>query len=590
MSKFDPRKWLNIDKETKPTAPQAVQAPSSGSTNDDIETITQRIEAAHVDITSGYAAWRDLGFALAEELGESGREYYQRLSRFNEEYSAKDTDDQYDKCLRAHGNGITIKTFFQMAKEHGISLSTQATREKYSKSPISPESPSENIGEIEEIEETSPTFSDQINKEDLPPFLSKMLNRALSTSDSDLLLLGAITAMSACLPNISGFYAERDVYPNLFLFICAQASAGKGRLSLCRRLVEPIHDSFKELYRIEQQSYTEQKAEWEANKRIGPEPQEPKRKVVIIPANGSSTAVYEHLNDSDDKGLIFETEGDTLANTFKSDYGNFSDGFRKAFHHETISYTRRKDKEFVEIKAPQLSAVLSGTPHQINSLIPNAENGLFSRFIFYTMSTQIVWQNVFATNDSKTSIDHYFFALGQEFKQFHDILKAGRKHRFTFTENQMAEFQEFFDKTQMTFFENNGHEIIGSVRRMGLITFRIAMILSAVRLMYTGLYETEVIVCDDRDFRTTLTMVKVLLKHTENVFGQLPPSDSGTPPSRNELTSQFLLTLPEEFDRKMYLEVAKSLGIPPKTADKHITRFLNHGNILRLKHGAYKKK
>ena len=112
MSKFDPRKWLNIDKETKPNATPAVQAPSSGSTNDDIETITQRIEAAQLDITSGYAAWRDLGFALAEGLGESGREYYQRLSRFNEEYSAKDTDDQYDKCLRAHGNGITIKTFF----------------------------------------------------------------------------------------------------------------------------------------------------------------------------------------------------------------------------------------------------------------------------------------------------------------------------------------------------------------------------------------------------------------------------------------------------------------------------------------------
>ena len=590
MNKFDPRKWLNIEKETKPTSPKTVSVTTSSSTLDDIETITQRIEASQLDITSGYAAWRDLGFALAEELGEAGRDYYQRLSRFNEEYSAKDTDDQYDKCLRAHGTGITIKTFFQIAKDHGVNLSTQVTREKYSKSPISPDYPAENIGETEEIEENSPTFSDQINKEDLPPFLYKITDRALSTSDCDLLLLGSITAISACLPNISGFYAERDVYPNLFLFICAQASAGKGRLSLCRRLVEPIHDSFKELYRLEQQSYAEQKAEWEANKKIGAEPQEPKRKVVIIPANGSSTAVYEHLNDSDDKGLIFETEGDTLANTFKSDYGNFSDGFRKAFHHETISYTRRKDKEFVEIKAPQLSAVLSGTPHQINSLIPNAENGLFSRFIFYTMSTQIVWQNVFATNDSKTSIDQFFFALGQEFKQFYEILKAGRKHRFTFTQNQMAEFQEFFDKTQMAFFENNGHEIIGSVRRMGLITFRIAMILTAIRLMYTSQYESEVLVCDDRDFKTTLAMVKVLLKHTESVFGQLPPSDAGTPPSRNELTSQFLLSLPDEFDRKAYLDAAKSLGIPPKTADKHITRFLNHGNIVRMKHGAYKKK
>ena len=54
MSKFDPRKWLNIDKETKPNATPAVQAPSSGSTNDDIETITQSIEAAQLDITSGY--------------------------------------------------------------------------------------------------------------------------------------------------------------------------------------------------------------------------------------------------------------------------------------------------------------------------------------------------------------------------------------------------------------------------------------------------------------------------------------------------------------------------------------------------------
>lgn len=125
---------------------------------------------------------------------------------------------------------------------------------------------------------------------------------------------------------------------------------------------------------------------------------------------------------------------------------------------------------------------------------------------------------------------------------------------------------------------------------MGLITFRIAMILTTVRLMYTNQYESEVLVCDDRDFRTTLTMIKVLLKHTERVFGQLPPSDAGTPPSRNELTSQFLLTLPEEFDRKMYLEVAKSLGIPSKTADKHVTRFLNHGYIFRMKHGAYKKK
>ena len=74
MNKFDPRKWLNIEKETKPTSPKTVSVTTSSSTLDDIETITQRIEASQLDITSGYAAWRDLGFALAEELGEAGRD------------------------------------------------------------------------------------------------------------------------------------------------------------------------------------------------------------------------------------------------------------------------------------------------------------------------------------------------------------------------------------------------------------------------------------------------------------------------------------------------------------------------------------
>jgi hypothetical protein len=42
----------------------------------DIETVTQRIEAAGTDIAPNYADWRDLGFALADALGESGRSYY----------------------------------------------------------------------------------------------------------------------------------------------------------------------------------------------------------------------------------------------------------------------------------------------------------------------------------------------------------------------------------------------------------------------------------------------------------------------------------------------------------------------------------
>jgi hypothetical protein len=93
------------------------------------------------------------------------------------------------------------------------------------------------------------------------------------------------------------------------------------------------------------------------------------------------------VNDNKGVGLLFETEGDTLAQTFQSEHGSYSDGFRKAFHHETISHNLRKDREYVELEKPCMSALLSGTPKQASALIPNAGSGLFSRFIFYYMNT-----------------------------------------------------------------------------------------------------------------------------------------------------------------------------------------------------------
>ncbi len=50
---------------------------------------------------------------------------------------------------------------------------------------------------------------------------------------------------------------------------------------------------------------------------------------------------------------------DTKCKAFKSEHGNYSDGFRKAFHHEIISYNRRKDREFVELENFDLASAKS---------------------------------------------------------------------------------------------------------------------------------------------------------------------------------------------------------------------------------------
>lgn len=202
------------------------------------------------------------------------------------------------------------------------------------------------------------------------------MDQSVSEEDADILLLNSLTVISAALPNVSGIYNRRPVWANLFLFVTARASSGKRRLSLCKFIIDPIHDRLREINEAEEMEYEQKMQQYQANKKKMnmdmDKPQEPPLRMLFIPANSRATAVYQVLGDNDGQGIMFETEGDTLANTFSSDYGNYSDGFRKAFHHENISYVRRKDRAYVSLKNPRLSCLLTGTPKQVQNLITDA--------------------------------------------------------------------------------------------------------------------------------------------------------------------------------------------------------------------------
>ena len=591
MSKktFNPADWAT-NKVTETNATAIPTIPQSNiDTSNEIETITQRIEAASVDIAPNYADWRNLGFALADALGESGRNYYHRLSRFYPSYSQSETDKQYSACLASHGHGVTIKTLYHLTKSAGLSVSIPQPVKQTPLETKQVHTPTkEETEDLEEMQETNlPTFPDEIYT-DLPGLLQKVVAKSNSPEDRDLLLLGSLVVISACLPKVYGIYAEREVYPNLFLFVTAQASAGKGRLTLCRKLVDPIHKALREVSKLEFEEYQRNLTEYAAtkNKAETERPKEPPVKMLVIPANNSATGLFQILNDNNGSGLMFETEGDTLALTFKSEHGNYSDGFRKAFHHETISYNRRKDREFVEIQNPRLSALLSGTPKQVSTLIPSAENGLFSRFIFYFMNVRPVWNDVFA-NSSDQTLDSYFNHLGMQFFDLYKHLEyQSEPIRFCLTSGQQQAFNAYFTQTQNQYLCLYGADYLATVRRLGLITFRMAMILTALRIMDDGDIHSP-LVCRDNDFNTALSMVKILVLHAAQVFQQLPSEAVTTAPKNQK--QQFLDELPKEFCRKDYLTVANKLGIPDKTAEKHIKRFSVNGLIIHFAHDKYKK-
>lgn len=597
--KFNPQDWLNT---TNPPVSNPSVPPSSISPDihTEVDTVIARIEAAFTDITTSYNDWLNVGFAFAHEFGEGGRAFFQRVSRFYPGYTKVDTDRQYDQCLKSTGHGITIRTFFHMAKEAGIELkglgagNLEPGEEKMSDE-------ERRKGELSDAEQYAsfqdpgvmppplevdlPTFPDSIFPT-LPLFFQRVVARSVTNEERDILLIGSLVTLSSCLHRVYGIYDDRKVYPNLFTFITAQASAGKGKLVFCKNLVNLIHWSKRDQYHAEKQKHEAELREYNQlkGKDLSAEkPEKPPELLLFIPANSSSTGVFQLLSDNDGRGLIFETEGDTLAQAFKTDYGNYSDGFRKAFHHETINYYRRTDREYVEIPEPCISAMLSGTPRQIRALIPSAENGLSSRFIYYRMNLKPVFKDVFASNNENSLTDH-FNLLGKEFYSLYKTLNETPEIQFSFTEEQKKEFLRFFTLIQDKYLELQGTEYMATIRRLALIAFRMAMIFTTLRILETGNYST-MMECGEEDFHSVLEMSRVLIRHASHIFSELPEEEKLVKLSNKK--ELFMEALPLTFTRKEFIDIAKGLMIQQRTAEQHITNFCNKGFILREQKGIY---
>jgi hypothetical protein len=88
-----------------------------------VKRCVELITAKGEDITGGYEQWLEIGFALANTFGESGRDIYHSISVFSNEYGkGRSPDEQYSYCLRSKSKdrAIGIGTFFKYCADRGI--------------------------------------------------------------------------------------------------------------------------------------------------------------------------------------------------------------------------------------------------------------------------------------------------------------------------------------------------------------------------------------------------------------------------------------------------------------------------------------
>lgn len=593
---------------------------------EDVERIVSQIERQGIDIAPSYEEWVKLGFALADGLGENGREHFLSLSAIHAGCTREAADEQYSKCLHSKNSGITISTFFHLAKQAGISISnpngkmaiwqngnlkcnmetkkgagmSKSPNYHYGNMGISEGKAVSNIQNAKypycqngktdirdkwtQDENDLPLFPKEVY-EHLPPFLDRVVKSAISPSDRDILLTGSLSVLSATLSKVCGVYDERIVYPNLYLFVSADAGMGKGALTLCRELVSPIN---AELHAISKQLMAE--CENSKERKVS-------MRTLIIPANSSASAFINTLSDNDGVGLMFETEGDTLTQTLKSDYGNYSDTLRKAFHHEPVSLCRRKDREFIELDCPKLSVVLAGTPGQVRSLIQDSENGLLSRFMFFNVKFEKNIRNVFAVTDIQKSKTEVFRQLGEQYKELSGkIQREASAYEIGIPPLMHGHFMEHYNRLNNECCEAIGNKMQGVVRRNALIAFRIMMILSIIRHMTDSYYHPMPeglslrLECSDEDYHTALIITETLLHHSAYMFRQLEkPASSVLANGRNDRRELLYSMLPGSFTKQEYLSLVRLLGFSESTCNKWIDRYIAEDLLHHCGHSKYEK-
>jgi hypothetical protein len=109
-------------KENKPKKVKGLPLVVSGEEIDNLITLCVQNNA---NICESYEEYRNVGFALADKMGENGRHHFHTLASMSAKYKAKEADRQYSACLSGGNDGITINTLYWMFQQNGIELPKQ---------------------------------------------------------------------------------------------------------------------------------------------------------------------------------------------------------------------------------------------------------------------------------------------------------------------------------------------------------------------------------------------------------------------------------------------------------------------------------
>jgi hypothetical protein len=424
--------------------------------------------------------------------------------------------------------------------------------------------------------------------ENLPPILQEACSEFTDLRQRDMFLTSSLSTFGAGFFNVWGLYDGDVEYTNIFCFIIAPPASGKRCIKYSKQLGITYHEKLRQQYSAEFEQYTKEKIVYDKKvknaksiadlENVNP-PEEPKIRVFFIPGDITKAALVKLLESNDGVGLINESEADTLTGALNSQHGGFSSLLRAAYEHEQVSSSRVTDNQYSDVSHIRLSMAVSGTPDQLKPLVGSVNNGLFSRFLFYTFDSDFKWRKTFTSSFKKSKkeiFDAYSDRLLEKFER-------QEQQQFQMTEKQGLELDRRMERILEDYNIQMDNPKDGVIPRGGNVVYRIAMILSAIRS------DEAVITCTDEDFETAFTLYsKVYLPHSIIVRDSF--SQNFLFLNENEQKLFEWMEQKSRFKRLDFQKEIDKLGISKRTGSNILSRFLSGELLVKQSHGVYRVK
>jgi len=328
---------------------------------------------------------------------------------------------------------------------------------------------------------------------------------------------------------------------------------------------------------------------------------------TLIPGDSTFPAFFKRLYENGGHGYVHESEGSVITDIWKSQAATYNSILRKAAEHETVSHNRVKEMQV--IPCPQLSLLLTGTFSQYHHLVPNIENGYFSRLLPLIVRDTQPFDSRYV--EAAAPAEPVSRQVGQQLANLCTRLYCQPEQEWSLTQEQKSRLAQHLSTEYKALIGMLGENFHSAVVRMAVQIERIAMILTAMRIgsverapHCAGLrgprahreqndrpYMVDTIYCSDQDYEAAEMIGGKLILHAAVAYKMIEGEKTELVPQIETSCQKQMLyeRLKGEYEHQELLTEAKVQGISRATAQRWNERWLTEGKICRLQRGMYRK-